>query len=78
MEGYRRGIVNGTDNSEIQLLSIKAQWMMNGGKTSEDWDNMTVQDMKLLIVDYYAKEERASKMMVGALKEALFGKKKGR
>jgi hypothetical protein len=52
--------------------------MLNGGKSSEDWENLTVQDMKLLIVDYYAKEERASKMMVGALKEALFGKKKGR
>lgn len=68
---------NGTDNAEIQLLSIKAEWMMNGGKSSEDWDNLSLQDVKLLTVDYYAKEERRMKVLTSAFNQALFGKKKG-
>lgn len=76
MEAYRRGIKNGTDNAEIQMLSIKAQWMMNGGKTSKDWDELPLSDVKLLTVDYYAKEERTMKIMASAVNEALFGKKK--
>ena len=76
MEAYRRGIKNGTDNADIQLLSIKAEWMMNGGKTSDDWDELTLSDIKLLTVDYYAKEERRMKVMASAFNEALFGKKK--
>ena len=75
MEAYRRGIKNGTDNAEIQMLSIKAEWMMNGGKTSADWDALTLQDIKLLTVDHYAKEERQMKIMASAFNEALFGKK---
>jgi hypothetical protein len=63
MEAYRRGILNGTDNADIQLLSVKAQWMMNGGRSSEDWDKLSLQDVKLLIVDHYAKEERQMKIM---------------
>ena len=63
MEAYRRGILNGTDNADIQLLSVKAEWMMNGGKSSEDWDKLSLQDVKLLIVDHYAKEERQMKVM---------------
>ena len=75
MEAYRRGIKNGTDNSDIQLLSIKAEWMMNGGKTSEDWDALPLSDIKLLTVDYYAKEERRMRIMANAFNEAMFGKK---
>jgi len=76
MEGYRRGIKNGTDNADIQLLSIKSEWMMNGGKSSEEWDQLSIQDVKLLTVDYYAKEERRMRVLANAFKEALFGKKK--
>ena len=78
MEAYRRGVKNGTDNADIQLLSIKAEWMMNGGKSSQDWDNLSVQDVKLLTVDYYAKEERRMKVLASAFNQALFGKNKGR
>jgi hypothetical protein len=63
MEAYRRGVINGTDNADIQLLSVKAQWMMNGGKSSDDWDKLSLQDVKLLTVDHYAKEERQLKVM---------------
>ena len=76
MEAYRRGVLNGTDNADIQLLSIKAEWMMNGGKSSKDWDELSVSDVKLLTVDHYAKEERAMRIMTDAFKEALFGRKK--
>lgn len=75
MEAYRRGIKNGTDNAEIQMLSIKAEWMMNGGKTSRDWDELPLSDVKLLTVDYYAKEERRLKVMASAFNQAMFGKK---
>lgn len=75
MEAYRRGIKNGTDNAEIQMLSIKAEWMMNGGKTSDDWNALPLSDIKLLTVDHYAKEERQMKIMASALNQALFGKK---
>ena len=50
--------------------------MMNGGKSSEDWDKLSLQDVKLLIVDHYAKEERQLKVMQSAVNQALFGKKK--
>lgn len=76
MEAYRRGILNGTDNADIQLLSIKAQWMMNGGKSSEDWDKLTLSDVKLLTIDHYAKEERQLKLISAAVNQAMFGKKK--
>ena len=49
---------------------------MNGGKSSKDWDELSVSDVKLLTVDHYAKEERAMRIMTNAFKEALFGKKK--
>ena len=75
MEAYRRGVKNGTDNADIQLLSVKAQWMLNGGKSSEDWDKLSLQDVKLLIVDYYAKEERQMKVLASAMNQAFFGKK---
>jgi len=71
-------VKNGTDNADIQLLSIKAEWMMNGGKSSEDWNKLSIQDVKLLTVDYYAKEERRMKVLASAFNQALFGKKKGR
>ena len=61
-------MLNGTDNADIQLLS--------GGKSSEDWDKLSIADVKLLTVDHYAKEERAMRIMTNAFKEALFGKKK--
>ena len=76
MEAYRRGVLNGTDNADIQYLSIKAEWMMNGGKTSEDWNKLSIQDVKLLTVDYYAKEERQMKVMAHAVNKALFADRK--
>lgn len=75
MEAYRRGIKDGTDNADIQFLSIKAEWMMNGGKSSKEWEALPIRDVKLLTVDYYAKEERRMKVTANAFKEALFGKK---
>lgn len=76
MEAYRRGVKNGTDNADIQKLSIKAEWMLNGGKTSDDWNSLSVSDIKLLTVDYYAKEERRMRVLSNAFGEAMFGKKK--
>lgn len=76
MEAYRRGILNGTDNSDIQLLSIKAEWMMNGGRSSEDWNRLSLADVKLLTVDHYAKEERMLKLISLAVNKGLFGDKK--
>lgn len=76
MEAYRRGILNGTDNADIQLLSIKAEWMMNGGKTSEDWNRLSISDVKLLTIDHYAKEERLMKIIAHGVNKGLFGDKK--
>ena len=67
--------MNGTDNADIQLLSIKAEWMMNGGKSSEDWNKLSIQDVKLLTVDHYAKEERMGQVLAHAVNKAFFGDK---
>lgn len=48
--------------------------MLNGGKSSADWDNLPISDIKLLTVDYFAKEERWRMVMASAIRQA-FSKK---
>lgn len=71
-------MTQGTDNSEIQYLMIKAEWMMNGGKSEEDWEALPISTIKLLTVDHFAKEERQVDLLAAGIAKA-FGadKKKG-
>lgn len=51
-------MTRGSDNPEIQYLMIKARWMMNGGKSEEDWEKLPLSTIKLLTVDFFANEQR--------------------
>ena len=56
---------------------VKAQWMMNGGRTEEEWDNLPLSTVKLLTVDYFAKEERQIDIFAAGIGKAFSPKDKG-
>lgn len=56
---------------------IKAQWMMNGGKTEEEWDALPLSTLKLLTVNYFAQEERQVDLLQAGIGKAFSPKKKG-
>lgn len=64
-------MVNGTDNPEIQYLMIKARWMMNGGRTEEEWESLPLSTIKLLTIDYFAQEERLIDLHAAAIAKAF-------
>lgn len=66
----------GTDSQEITYLSIKAQWMMNGGKTEEEWNALPISTVKLLLADSFAREERQTLIIAGGVAKAFSPKKK--
>lgn len=68
-------MTNGTDNEEMTYLTVKAQWMMNGGRSEEDWDALPLSTIKLLTVDMFAREERYMDLMAGAIVKAFSPKK---
>ena len=70
-------MTKGTDSEEMTYLTVKAQWMMNGGRSEEDWDALPLSTIKLLTVDMFAREERDMDLMSGAIVKA-FSPKKGR
>ena len=70
-------MTKGTDSVEITYLTVKAQWMMNGGRSEEDWDALPLSTIKLLTVDMFAREERDMDLMAGAIVKA-FSPTKGR
>ena len=70
-------MTKGTDSEEMTYLTVKAQWMMNGGRSEEDWDALPLSTIKLLTVDMFAREERDMDLRAGAIVKA-FSPKKGR
>ena len=56
---------------------IKAQWMMNGGRTEEDWENLPLSTVKLLTIDYFAKEERQIDILATGIVKAFTPKQNG-
>ena len=70
-------MTKGTDSEEMTYLTVKAQWMMNGGRSEEDWDALPLSTIKLLTVDMFAREERDMDLMAGAIVKA-FSPNKGR
>ena len=64
-------MTKGTDSEEMTYLTVKAQWMMNGGRSEEDWDALPLSTIKLLTVDMFAREERDMDLMAGAIVKAF-------
>lgn len=68
-------MTKGTDSEEMTYLAVKAQWMMNGGRSEEDWNALPLSTIKLLTVDMFAREERDMDLMAGAIVKAFSPKK---
>jgi len=66
----------GTSDPKIIELTVKAQWMMNGGKSSADWDALPLADQTLLIIDYSSKLDVEHNRMVNAVREGVYAKPK--
>ena len=45
--------------------------MMNGGRTEEEWNNLPLSTIKLLTVDYFAKEERQIDLLAAGIVKAF-------
>ena len=45
--------------------------MMNGGRTEEEWENLPLSTVKLLTVDYFAKEERQIDIFAAGIGKAF-------
>lgn len=45
--------------------------MMNGGKSEEDWENLPLSTVKLLTVDYFAKEARQVDILAMGISKAF-------
>jgi len=50
--------------------------MMNGGKSSADWDALPLADQTLLIIDYSSKLDVEHNRMVNAVREGVYAKPK--
>lgn len=55
---------------------IKAHWMLNGGKSEEDWNKLPLSTIRLLTVAYFAEEERQMNVFEVAIRKA-FSVKRG-
>lgn len=58
-----------SDNSDLNNAMCMAEWMLSTGKTSEDWYNLPVGDVKLLTIHILGKRQ----IMKADLKEIIGG-----
>ncbi len=61
---------------EVIVLATKAEWMMNGGRSSYEWDELSNSDVKLLTVYYAARDEMKYNRQVNATREGVYAKSK--
>ncbi len=54
----------------------KAEWMVQSGKTSEDFDNLPISDVKLICSYLAVKNRRTKNLFSAAIMEALGGAKR--
>lgn len=67
MRRFREAYSKGTDNEDILISMAKAEWMMNGGHTSEEWDELPLGDVELLTVHYQFTRDRYREDMKNAI-----------
>lgn len=53
----------------------QAEWMVESGKTSEDWDNLSISDVKLIMA-YLSARRQGIKNMISEVMGDMFGKRK--
>lgn len=69
--------IKGTSNEEVLALMTKAEWMLNTGHTSAEWDELPAGDVGIMILHYqFSKLTDVEKMKAGVA-GAFNGKKKG-
>lgn len=61
---------------EVITLAVKAEWMMNGGRSSYDWDELSISDVKLLTIYYMARDEMNYNRQVNSVREGVYAKRK--
>jgi hypothetical protein len=55
---FREAYTKGSDNEDILTLMAKAEWMMNTGHTSAEWDELPLGDVQLLTAHYQFVRDR--------------------
>lgn len=55
---------------------IKAKWMMNGGKSEEEWNALPLSTIKLLTVYTFAEESRQMDIIAAGVGKAFSPKSK--
>ena len=69
--------MKGTSNEEILVFMAKAEWMLNTGHTSAEWDELPIGDVRIMTLHYqFSKLTDVEKMKAGVA-GAFSGKKKG-
>lgn len=61
MNLFREAYSKGTKNQEIIELMARAEWMLNTGKTSYEWNELPLSDVQLLVAHYSYKRESFSR-----------------
>lgn len=64
-----------SENAETREMMFMAEWMVESGKTSEDWYNLPIADNKLIMAYLSVKHRRTKNIISMALGE-VFGAKK--
>lgn len=71
-DAYKKG----TSNQEIITLMAQADWMLNTGKTSYEWNELPMSDVQLIVTHYIYKRESFSRDVANGVAMA-FSKNKG-
>ena len=76
MNLFHDAYTKGTSNQEIITLMAQADWMLNTGKTSYEWNELPMSDIQLLVSHYAYKREAFSRDVANGVALA-FNNKKG-
>lgn len=70
-------IKGSSENSDILETMCMAEWMLYTGKTSDDWYNMPVRDIKLLTIHIMSRRNAMKQDMADVI-GGLFGGRKSK
>jgi len=76
LRAWSNSIVNGTGDPIYTYYEVMANWMLNTGKTSKDWEDLPAQDVRLMEVLYLSNLKRQHNMMKKAISEGMYNGKK--
>ena len=71
MNLFHDAYTKGTNNQEIINLMAQADWMLNTGKTSYEWNELPVSDVQLLVAHYVYKREAFSRDVASGVAQAF-------